>query len=184
MIRLRLTRQIETRARREEGSALLSSMLVLFLMTVLALSSMGTVMRDRQVAGSQTRSRTALYAAEAGIARAAALLRRSPPTASGGLGGLAGYGVTFPTQASPEVLGSGARAPSFHADPGHTGIEYMSAGGKCWEHDRAGAMSENIGGQNPIWRDALWDVRVKGVTTDGTEKVVQALVTSCHPYDS
>lgn len=174
----------ETQRRGERGSALLSSMLVLFLMTVLALSSMGTVMRDRQVAGSQTRSRTALYAAEAGVARAEGLLRSSPPSSSAGIGGLNAYTAAFPTQASPEVLGSGARAPSFYADPGHVGIEYMSAGGKCWEGDSAGAMSENIGGQNPIWRDALWDVRVKGTTTDGTEKVVQALVTSCHPYDS
>jgi hypothetical protein len=159
-------------------------MLILFLMTVLALSSMGTVMRDRQVAGSQTRARTALYAAEAGIARAEGLLRSSPPTASAGIGGLTSYTSTFPTNASPEVLGSGTRAPSFHADPGHAGIEYMTAGGKCWEGDPAGAMSENIGGQNPVWRDALWDVRVKGITPDGTEKIVQALVTSCHPYDS
>lgn len=169
--------------RRSVGSALLSAMLILALMTVLAVGSLRTVMRDRQVAGFQKRARTALYAAEAGVARASALLRSTPPSSSGGIGALVAYAPAFPDSGSPQLLGSGPRQPRFYADNGHPGIRYMGAGRKCWEGESAGLMSEDLGGGNPIWRDVLWDVRVKGETTDGTDKVVQALVTSCHPFN-
>jgi len=157
-------------------------MLILALMTVLAVGSMQTVMSDRQVAGFQRRARTALYAAEAGIARAAGILRSNPPPSSGGLGSLEGYAPPFPTSGTPQNLGSGALQPRFYADNGHPGIRYLTAGRKCWEDDPQGAMSDNMGGSTPAWRDALWDVRVKGESSDGTDKVVQALVTSCYPY--
>ena len=169
--------------RRSRGSALLSAMLILALMTVLAVGSLRTVMRDRQVAGFQKRARTALYAAEAGVARANAILRRNPPPSGGGIAGLVAYAPNFPDSVTPQVIGSGPTAPSFHADNGHPGIQYLSNGGKCWEGNAAAVMSEDIGGGNPVWRDVLWDVRVKGVTTDGTDKVVQALATSCHPFN-
>ena len=170
--------------RRSGGSALLSAMLILALMTVLAVGSMRTVMSDRQMAGFQRRARTALYAAEAGIARAAGILRRTPPARDGGLGSLESYRPNFPTGAAPQNLGSGANQPRFYADDGHPGIRYLTAGRKCWEDDPRGAMSDNLGGTTPAWRDALWDVRVKGESSDGTDRVVQALVTSCHPYSS
>jgi len=166
----------------ESGSALLSAMLILALMTVLAVGSLQTVMRDRQVAGFQKRARTALYAAEAGVARANAVLRSSPPSPSAGIGGLTAYAPSFPDAGTPQLLGTGPSQPRFHADNGHPGIQYMGAGRKCWDGNPAGLMSDDIGGGNPIWRDALWDVRVKGQSSDGTEKVVQALVTS-HPFN-
>jgi hypothetical protein len=169
--------------RRASGSALLSAMLILALMTVLAVGSLRTVMRDRQVAGFQKRARTALYAAEAGVARANAVIRSTPPPASGGIGALVSYAPAFPDSATPQVLGSGAYQPRFYADNGHPGIRYMGAGKKCWDGNPAGLMSDDIGGGNPIWRDVLWDVRVKGESSDGTDKVVQALVTSCHPFN-
>jgi len=169
--------------RRITGSALLSAMLILALMTVLAVGSLRTVMRDRQVAGFQKRARTALYAAEAGVARANAILRASPPSSSAGIGALTAYAPVFPDSATPQVLGAGPYAPQFYADNGHPGIKFMSAGKKCWEGNPAGMMSDDLGGGNPIWRDVLWDVRVKGESSDGTDKVVQALVTSCHPFN-
>jgi hypothetical protein len=169
--------------RSKGGSALLSSMLILALMTVLAVGSLRTVMRDRQVAGFQKRARTALYAAEAGVARANALLRRSPPGSSGGIGALIAYTPVFPDPATPQVLGSGPTQARFYADNGHPGIQYLGSGLKCWEGDAGAAMSDDIGGGNPIWRDVLWDVRVKGESNDGTDRVVQALVTSCHPFN-
>lgn len=169
--------------RRSRGSALLSAMMILALMTVLAVGSLRTVMRDRQVAGFQMRARTALYAGEAGIAVANAVLRSTPPSSSGGIGALVAYLPPFPDSTTPQYLGSGPNPPRFYADIGHPGVRYIGAGGKCWEGDAAGLMSDEIGGGNPIWRDALWDARVKGETSDGTDKVVQALVTSCHPFN-
>lgn len=172
-----------TTSRRSRGSALLSAMMILALMTVLAVGSLRTVMRDRQVAGFQKRARTALYAGEAGVAVANALLRSSPPSSSGGIGALVAYAPAFPDQTTPQYIGSGPNQPRFYADPPHPGIRYMGAGKKCWDGDPAGLMSDEIGGGNPIWRDALFDVRVKGESADATDKVVQALVTSCHPFN-
>ena len=57
----------QTKRRHERGAALFVAVLMLSLMGIIGLASMDTVMRDRQVAGFQSRARTALYAAEAGI---------------------------------------------------------------------------------------------------------------------
>lgn len=173
----------KTGRRRIDGSALLSAMMILALMTVLAVGSLRTVMRDRQVAGFQKRARTALYAAEAGVARANALLRSSPPGSDAGIGGLIAYSPAFPDSATPQVLGSGPTQVRFYADVGHPGIQYLGSGQKCWDGDASAVMSDEIGGGNPIWRDVLWDVRVMGESNDGTDRVVQALVTSCHPFN-
>lgn len=178
-----MSEHASTRGRSSRGSALLSAMMILALMTVLAVGSLRTVMRDRQVAGFQKRARTALYAAEAGVARANALLRSSPPGSSGGIGGLIAYAPTFPDSATPQVLGSGSTQARFYADNGHPGIQYLGSGLKCWDGDASAVMSDEVGGGNPIWRDVLWDVRVKGESNDGTDRVVQALVTSCHPFN-
>ena len=59
-----------THSRREEGVALIVVMLILALVSVLAVSSMETTMRDQQVAGVQMRDRVAFQAAEAGLATA------------------------------------------------------------------------------------------------------------------
>ena len=53
--------------RGERGSALVISMLLLFLMTIVGLSTMDMVARDRQGAGYQSQKRISFYAAEAGL---------------------------------------------------------------------------------------------------------------------
>ena len=60
-------------------------------------------------------------------------------------------------------------------------IRYMGAGDPCWSGDPAGLMSQEAGAVQ--WRDALWDVRVKGDTNTGTSLVIQTTVTNCHPYN-
>ena len=54
---------------REAGIALIAVMLILALVSVLAVSSMESTMRDQQVAGVQMRDRVAFQAAEAGLAQ-------------------------------------------------------------------------------------------------------------------
>ena len=61
--------------RREGGSALIVTVLLLVLLAVIGLAALDTVTRDQQVAGFQNRSRLALYAAEAGVADAKDRLR-------------------------------------------------------------------------------------------------------------
>ena len=65
-------------SRREEGVALIVVMLILALVSVLAVSSMETTMRDQQVAGVQMRDRVAFQAAEAGLATALVSVSASP----------------------------------------------------------------------------------------------------------
>ena len=55
--------------RRESGSALIVTVMLLLLLGVIGLSALDTVMRDQQVAGFQNRSTAAFYAAEAGLSR-------------------------------------------------------------------------------------------------------------------
>ena len=56
--------------RREGGSALLVTVMLLLMIGLVGLAALNTTMRDQQVAGFQNRKRTALYAAEAGISEA------------------------------------------------------------------------------------------------------------------
>ena len=63
--------------RREAGSALIITVLLLLLLGVIGLSALDTVTRDQQVAGAQNRSTAALYAAEAGLAQAKDEVRRN-----------------------------------------------------------------------------------------------------------
>jgi hypothetical protein len=56
--------------RREGGSALLVTVMLLLMIGLVGLAALNTTMRDQQVAGFQNRKRIALYAAEAGVAEA------------------------------------------------------------------------------------------------------------------
>ncbi len=173
--------------RREQGMALLITMATLALVGMLALASLNTVMRDRQVAGYQARSRTALYAAEAGVASATGIIRTGAQAlASSGLAGLENWNPAFPTNLAPQVLGTVPNAPVFYGDPtAAKPIRYIDRAGPCWAGNINGTMSMNIGGaQNIVWLDALWDVRTSGLTTDGATVDIDAIVTSCHPFNS
>ena len=191
--------------RYEDGAALLVAVLILALMGIIGLSSMETVTRDRQVAGYQSRAQTALYAAEAGVAFAMGLLRRdaqelaeqgvgaledydpssgSPPEFPGGDPSDSGYPTSFTT------LGSDFPAPGpprFFMDPAAEdpndagadpqAIRYIGPGDTCdgW------IMSSESGSTQ--WKEALWDIRVRGDNPGGTVVDIQATGSNCHPYD-
>lgn len=172
---------------REGGFALLVTMVILALVGMVAAASLETVMRDRQVAGYQKRSRSALYAAEAGVASATGIIRNGAQAlAPAGLAGLENWDPAFPTEASPQNLGTGPNPPVFYRDPDATkAIRYIDRAGPCWAGNIAGAMSMNTGGgQNILWLDAMWDVRTSGLTTTGSSVDIDAIVTSCHPFNS
>lgn len=54
--------------KRNDGSALIVAVLLLFVMTLMALGTIDVVGKDQQVAGYQSRKSMSLYAAEAGLA--------------------------------------------------------------------------------------------------------------------
>jgi len=164
--------------KRREGVALMLAVIVLALLGMVGLASLDTVMRDRQVAGYLSRSRTALYAAEAGVAQATGVVRAgSQALAAQGGGALEDWDPPFPAT----TLGSGSFQPQFYADPdAPKPIRYVAPSQPCWNGNVAGAMSMNQGGVQ--WREALWHVRVKGDTPDGAAVALGAVVTSCHPF--
>ncbi len=167
--------------RSESGTALFVAVLMLAMMGLIGLASMDTVMRDRQVAGFQSRARTALYASEAGIAWGQGLIFNDVQVLSvQGIAALHDYDPNFPTDIAPRFLGDGGAAnPSFYEDPSpgvDQAVDYLGKGQDCagW------IMSDEYGSAQ--WREALFDVRVEGRTPEGARARIQAISTACYPY--
>lgn len=184
-------------SKREQGAALLVSVLVLALMGIIGLSAMETVTRDRQIAGFQSRAQTSLYAAEAGIAYGMGLLRRDAQgLAQLGEGALIDYNPSsgsppdFPDQSTAIALGSDFPAPGppeFYLDLDASNprdltdppqaVRYIGRGNPCtgW------IMSSSLPAVQ--WAEALWDIRVRGENPDGTQVNIQSTGSNCHPYN-
>jgi hypothetical protein len=167
----------ETRARRERGSALLVTVMLLLLMGLIGLASFDTVTQDRRVAGFQSRARAALYAADAGVSAALGILRAQNLPASL-------TALTMLTPALPATnLGDSSLyphgRPSFAPEPGVTPISYLGSGRPCegWQ------MTLNLGGGGALWLDSLWDLRVQGQTADGATSTVQGTGARCYAYN-
>ncbi len=134
--------------RREAGSAMFLAVMMLVLMGWLGLAAMDTATRDRQVAGFQNRSRSAFYAAEAGVAAGRAAIRSvtsrgsTPPLVATNLGDAALYD-------------NETQLPSFYGDPNFAPnfISYADDGGV------AGGM--NLGSKTKFV-NTLWRINVVG----------------------
>lgn len=138
--------------RREGGSALLVSVMMLVLMGLVGLAALDTATRDRQTAGLQSRARAAFYAADAGFAAALNLVRTAdersdkPAMATTSLGDTATYAVY------------GGR-PTYQGDPAAADpVAYVMDGG-CAE-----GMSLQVPCQ---FVDTLWRIQVQGDTPGG-----------------
>ncbi|MEE8386914.1 MAG: pilus assembly PilX N-terminal domain-containing protein [Dehalococcoidia bacterium] len=166
---------------REQGAALFVAVLMLAMMSLIGLASMDTVMRDRQVAGFQSRARTALYAAEAGVAWGQGIIyQQVQALAAEGVSGLYSFNPAFPTEAAPSYLGDGAVTnPSFMQDPDPAvpqAVDYIGKGQDC----EGWIMSDEYGSAQ--WREALFDVRVEGRTPEGASVRIEAITTACYPF--
>lgn len=151
------------RARRgEEGSALLVAVMMLVLMGFIGFAALDTVTRDRQVAGFQTRSRTAFYAAEAGLATAMNLVRAA--------------GTRGDTPALPQTLlgdtaayaDYGGNRPSFRGDP-------TVPSPVAWSRDGGIAAGMNLNPEQTPLVNTLWRIRIEGQTPDGATSRVDAM---------
>ena len=177
-------RKQETRApRREQGAALLVAIIMLSLITLLGMSSMQTVMHDRQVAGFQSRARTALYAADAGISWGQGIIyQQIGSLASEGVAALYDFDPAFPTAGAPRLLGDGsATQPRFmrDTDPGVTqALDYLGKARSCVDW----VMSDEYGSAQ--WREALFDIRVEGRPpgSGSAARHIQAVTTYCYPF--
>ncbi len=157
--------------RSERGSALFVAVLMLVMMGFLGVAALDTVSRDREVAGVQNRSRTAFYAAEAGLANARTLVhvptfgRTSPPP-----GG-------FPTEGAPTTISDAGlydrefALPSFYGDPNPTQPDPCGGGPMCFwkkgpQATEAGVAAKVGAGEVRIWD--LYRINVIGESPDGS----------------
>jgi len=150
-------RLLEEGARRksERGIALITVMLILALVSVLAVSSLESTMRDQQVAGVQMRDRVAFQAAEAGLATALVSVTGSntPSLATDSIGVAGDY-----------PMGQ----PSYQLDPNAaTPVENLGA-------QPAPGMSLNINGNGPKFQLQLWRIHVEGTEPRGMTTRVEA----------
>jgi hypothetical protein len=150
--------------RRESGSALIITVLVMLLLGAIGISALDTVMRDQQVAGYQNRASTAFYAAEAGVAVAKDLVRRNVLSGNENL--------SFVDETSPTLIGDYSLYP--HGQPQYYGSPAPGSGeAPVQSLDKslkvAGAGGSDMRqGMGPRWNNfALWKIRVAGQTPDG-----------------
>lgn len=162
--------------RREAGSALLICLLLMAMLGLIGMASLETVTMDRRAGGFQSRSHSALYAAEAGVARAMRTLSEaSLPAGAAALESFLPALATTPVGDASQHPGG---APTFAADDSAANpISYLGSGSPCEEWE----TSIEVGGA--LYLYSLWDIRVQGETPDGAKKRVQASATRCYAYD-
>jgi hypothetical protein len=156
--------------RRESGSALIITVLVMLLLGAIGISALDTVMRDQQVAGYQNRSSTAFYAAEAGVAAAKDTVRRNVLSGTERL--------SFVTSATPTMIGDPYTYPEgqprYYGDPepGEDAIQSLDHSLKI-----AGAAGSDMRmGMGPSWNNfALWKIRVAGQTPEGAVAKIEVV---------
>jgi hypothetical protein len=140
--------------KREGGAALIVTVMLLVLMGMIGISAMETVTQDRRVAGFQTQSKMALYAAEAGLSDAKERLTTDPNAydktavvpfpncaASINYGDLAIYGA-LPYTAQPSYCGD----PTIGANPS---IQYV------------GSQPVSINMDQSLPREVYWLYRIR-----------------------
>jgi len=161
--------------RRESGSALIITVMVMLLLGAIGLSALDTVMRDQQVAGFQNRSSEAFYAAEAGVSAAKDLIRQSvfSPTDT----------VNFATSAAPVVIGDAYTYPNgqprYYGDPKATD-PIKSLNETLTVSGAGGANMRQGTGAN--WNKfALMQIRVAGQTADGAVSRIEVVTTNQMP---
>jgi Tfp pilus assembly protein PilX len=147
----------DRRARRESGSALLVTVMLLLMLGLVGLAALNTTTRDRQVAGFQNRKRIALYAAEAGVAEALETLTTGSTPA-----------VSTTTLGDATLFPHGQ--PSYQPDP--TAAQPIEDLGDA----PFPGMSLNLGqGGLPTYQLNYWRVRVQGNAPGGSVARLEAV---------
>jgi len=146
--------------RREGGSALFVSMMLLVLLGLVGFAALETVTRDQQVAGFQNHKRVAFYAAEAGLVAATQQLETTGAAAivPTNLGDTATYPYGRPSFALD--TSTGPAIEDLGTSSGATGLMNMAQGG----------------GSVPVQKVHFWRIKIQGQAASGTTSRVEALV--------
>ena len=157
--------------RREQGMALMLSILLLITVSALALSTMQTAASDGTVAGFQNQETVAFYAAEAGIAEARNLVRQMGERTQ-----VPQYPADFPNAANPVALSTSSdfaasRQPVYYSDPNPAeAIRYVGEGRQCTE-----GCNMNIGGTK--YNHTKGQINVVGESPSGDQKRLEVVAT-------
>jgi len=176
--------RIRERGRREAGVALLIAILMLIIFGAMAVASMDTVTRDRQISGIHSQANLSFQAAEAGVAAGLAALRNPVVPWPSSIAGLANFQPPLPNIG----LGSASEypygQPSYVTDPNAGGvpIRYLGVGGECpgWE---VSIDVSNIGGGGITVLETVFDIRVQGQTQTGARTRIEAAAARCHVFE-
>lgn len=169
--------------RRESGIALLIAMLMMIIFGALAVASMDTVTRDRQISGIASQATLAFQAAEAGVSAGLAALRNPAGGWPSSIAGLASFSPPLPDIELGQTGDYPHGQPSYTKDPdAPNAIEYMGVGGDCpgWE---ISIDVSNIGGSGLKVAETLFDIRVQGETQTGARTRVEAAAARCHVFE-
>jgi len=174
-----------TRRKREGGIALLIAILMLILLGAMAVASMDTVTRDRQLAGIHSQAHLSFQAAEAGIAAGLATLRNPPagfpwPTSTAGLDA---YSPPLANVSLGTASDYPEGQPSYLPVPGGgPPIDYLGVGGECpgWE---VSLDVSNIGGSGLSVYETVFEIRVQGQTQTGARSRIEAAAARCHVFE-
>jgi len=169
--------------RREGGVALLIAMLMLIIFGAMAVASMDTVTRDRQIAGIHSQTNQAFQAAEAGVAAGLAALRNPTQPWPTSIAGLAGFQPALPNIAIGDAYDYPAGVPSYVADPDVAApVQYLGVGGECPDWEVSIDVS-NIGGGGLTVLETVFDIRVQGQTQTGARTRIEAAAARCHVFE-
>jgi hypothetical protein len=152
--------------RRERGMILFVAVLLLALMGAMAISGLDSAARDQQAAGYYNRSNTALFAAEAGVQAAVALVDQNATTPCPGT-------LAFATQGSPVLLGDTPTwlqyggQPRYYGDPtaGANAIACVAT------RQRAGGSMSVLATETV----ADWRIYVVGESPDGSRARLEVM---------
>lgn len=157
--------------RRESGSALLVSMVLLGVMGLIGFASLDTVMRDRQVAGFQNRAQTALYGADAGVADGLEILKNEVLGSALAIGDCLTNTLTLTTLPNGTTYGPDTTA-------GSSQICMLAAADPCASLD----ASIEVG--QPIYLNTLWNLRAEGIAVGGATSRIHSTADRCHAFNN
>ena len=169
-----MKQRIRERRRRESGTALIVSILMLVLLTAMGIAALDTVSMDNEVAGYQKRAKAAFFAAEAGAATARQVVRNM-----GGRKELPVIGTDFPGSVLPTQLATASDfvhgQPEYYADPAIAiPIKYIGEGAACTE-----GCDLNQGGIK--YNHTRWQINVVGESAEGSSSRLEVVATRLLP---
>lgn len=169
--------------RREGGIALLLAILMMIIFAAMAVASMDTVQRDKQIAGIHSQAHLAFQAAEAGVHAGLSVLRNPPGGWPSSVAGLASFNPPLPNIALGTAADFPFGQPNYGADPDvGQAIDYLGVGAACegWE---TSANVQNIGGSSVTVLETIFDIRIQGQTTTGARSSLEAAAVRCHVFE-